>query len=45
MLTEVEESSNGGDSNIDGFLCAELDEAVESAKLEKRIHEFDNEIV
>ena len=45
VLADIEESGDGGDSDVEGSLCAELDEAVECAELEKRVNAFDNEIV
>ena len=41
---DIEETGDGGDSDVEGELCGDLDEAVAEAELERRIHEHDNEI-
>ena len=45
VLLEIQESGDGGDSDIDGDLIEELDEAKREAKLDNRVHKEDNEVV
>ena len=45
VLSEMEESGDGGDSNVDGELAESLDEAVQESRAEKRQYLDDNESV
>ena len=44
VLVDIEETGDGGDSDVEGELCEELDCAVAESELERRAHHHDNEI-
>ena len=45
VLLEMEESGDGGDSDVEGDLAEELDDAVQEAVSDKRSHIEDQEVV
>ena len=45
VLEEIDETGDGGDSDVDGSLCEELDAAYEEAENDRLNHQHENDIV
>ena len=44
VLEEIEETGDGGDSDVEGEVCQDLDIAFEEAESDRAIHQYDNDI-
>ena len=45
VLAEIEELGDGGDSDVEGELAEELDDAVKDSMMENRVHMDDKEVI